>query len=553
MRCAVLLIAFLTPAPAAARVLVVNPAVAGAIHTIGRAAEMVQPGDVVRIYAGTYRESVAVKQSGTKEKPIRFEAAPGATVVITGADRITAWNREPGEGNIFSAAWPYPASRTHPNDEYHRLIGRAEQVFVNGYPLRQVESKDKIARGTFWVDAEAKRLWAQSMEDLDFTGKSAVVEASVRPLLWRGDGEFVHVRGLQFRYAANLAQRGAAIFAGRGAVVEDCVFERTNSIGAQFRAEDIVVRRSVFAENGQLGFSANRAHRMLMSGITVRGNNVKGFKRGWEAGGNKLVYSRGVVIEQIVFSGNRDSGIWFDIGNEDSTVRNNLIENNEDGGIFYEISYGLHAHDNVIVGNGLADTAGAWGSQAGINLSSSPNCVIERNLLIGNREGFAFREQLRRTGRIDKPEEAVWNHDQAIRNNVLAYNVSSQLAGWFDVKDQRHWPRTMQQAEGAAAALSLESLKLIVSGNVYARHPAERLVQWGTTWGRHQYYDTLEAFSAELKLEQNGKEVDLPFADPTVKDYRLPAGNAVLRNCMPRGAIPGVRLGEISSRQVKRL
>jgi len=74
---------------AQARTLVVNPALAGAtdtntgsdtqpLKTISRAAELVQPGDVVRIHAGVYREKVIIKQSGTEEQPIRFEAAPGA-------------------------------------------------------------------------------------------------------------------------------------------------------------------------------------------------------------------------------------------------------------------------------------------------------------------------------------------------------------------------------------------------------------------------------------------------------------------------------------------
>ena len=62
--------------------------------------------------------------------------------------------------------------------------------------------KDKLTRGTIWVDAEAKRLCAQSMEDTDLARKSAVIEASVRPLHCRSDGEFIHVRGLSTRHSA---------------------------------------------------------------------------------------------------------------------------------------------------------------------------------------------------------------------------------------------------------------------------------------------------------------------------------------------------------------
>ena len=90
-----LLVALLLISGVQARTLVVNSALPGAndfnpgsdaepLQTIGRAAALVQPGDLVRIHSGVYREKVMIAQSGTKEQPIRFEAAPGATVVITG-------------------------------------------------------------------------------------------------------------------------------------------------------------------------------------------------------------------------------------------------------------------------------------------------------------------------------------------------------------------------------------------------------------------------------------------------------------------------------------
>ena len=60
----------------------------------------------------------------------------------------------------------------------------------------------------------------------------------------------------------------------------------------------------------------------------------------------------------------------------------------------------------------------------GLCLSSSPACLIERNLLVANWEGFGFREQGRTTTRLGAklgtPEEAVWNHDETVRHNVLA-------------------------------------------------------------------------------------------------------------------------------------
>jgi hypothetical protein len=278
-----------------------------------------------------------------------------------------------------------------------------------------------------------------------------------------------------------------------------------------------------------------------MTECTVLNNNIKGFNRGWEAGGNKICLARGVVLKNSTFIENRGDGIWFDIGNEDCTVHNCLIAYNEDAGIFYEISYGLHAHDNVIVGNGLADTSSAWGANAGISISSSPDCLVERNLLIGNKEGFSFREQNRSTPRIDSREDVpVWNHDNVVRNNVIALNRDAQTWGWFDISDNRHWPAQ----GGDGDKLSLEKLKLTLRDNLYCAGPGAELFNWGVTWKKNKRYQNLEQVRQEIGLEQGSRTAELTFSDFSALDFRVPAGSpAVIMNCYPKGAIPGVQLG----------
>jgi hypothetical protein len=262
-------------------------------------------------------------------------------------------------------------------------------VAIDGYLLRQVLEAAQLAPGTFFVDISSQvlQVWDPGSRDLN----KVLVEASVRQEIFRVDGDYVQLRGLHFRFAANMAQHGAVVLAGRHDIMEDCTIEDMNASGATFSGEQQVVRRCVFRDNGQLGFGANRAHDLLFTESLVENNNTKGFDRGWEAGGDKLVLCRNAVLEQSRFLRNRGNGIWFDIGNENCVVRQCLIADNEDGGIFDEISFGLQAHDNVIIGNGFAATAGAWGAQAGISISSSPECLIERNLILGNREGLMIR------------------------------------------------------------------------------------------------------------------------------------------------------------------
>jgi Right handed beta helix region len=518
------------------------------VRTISEAASRVEPGDTVIIHSGIYREKVDIDKSGLPEKPIRFQAAVGQTVIVTGADRISEWTEVPGEGHIYSTPWPYKfitwnRQHTHPDDDFHRLIGRCEQVFINGYALRQVLERDKLTRGTFYVDLDAERLTVWNYDNQDIRGRKATVEASVRDRILTVKGDYVTIKGIRFRYAANHAQQGAVEFSGNHLTAEDCLFEYTNASGAAFNGRDITVHRCTFQHNGQLGFGASRAHGLRMAGCTVRDNNTKGFNRGWEAGGNKICLSRGVVLEHSTFVENRGNGIWFDIGNEDCTVRNCLIARNQDAGIFYEISYGLHAHDNVIVGNGLAGTPGAWGASAGISLSSSPGCLIERNLLLGNKEGFNFREQTRSTPRIDhRKSEPVWNHDEVIRNNVIAYNRDAQTWGWFDISDNRHWPARDGKAE--PNGLTLEKLSLSFRDNLYWAAPGQGLFNWGVTWKEHKQYRRLDDVRDALNLEQGSRMVEPVFKDFSALDFRVAKSSpAVTMQCYPQGSVPGVKLG----------
>ena len=539
-------------------------------RTVGEAAQVVGPGDTVLIHTGVYRESVTVSASGTAARPIRFEAAPAANVVVTGADRLTGWRKEPGPDQVSSVAWPYTflggPLHAHPDDDYHALIGRVEQVFVQGYPLHQVLRRDALSRGDFFADLDGKRLyvWSAGNEDLN----TVSVEASTRAVLWQCKGDYVTLRGVRFRYAANAAQQGTLQVGGRHDVVQDCVVERTNGNGASFFAPDISVERCTFQENGQLGFGAAGADRLRMTDCLVRDNNVKDFSRGWEAGGLKIVLSRHPVLDGCRILDNRGAGVWFDIGNEDAEVSHCLIADNEDAGLFYEISFGLHAHDNVIVGNGLADSPGAWGAQAGICLSSSPGGLIERNLLVANREGFDFREQGRTTPRLGAPpgtpEEAVWNHDETIRHNVLADNRDAQTWGWFDVGDERHWPRAMQEKRadageaaqnlakdyvakdknGQPVGLSLETLRLTFAENLYSVPDGQGLFHWGAAWRRNKPYDSLAAVRKELGLEQGSRIGAFTFGDYLTRDFRVPTGNLALKMaCYPVGDVPGVKLG----------
>lgn len=556
---------------AQARILIVNPALtntsdsnpdsdAQPLRTISRAAALVQPGDVVTICSGIYREQVAIKQSGTREQPIRFEASPGALVVVTGADVLTSWTRD--NDHSYSVDWPH---QLYQGDD-HNPRG-TEQVFVNRQLYVKVPSLAAMTNGTFFVDLARKRLHLYATRNPDEDPSMQPVEGSTRGTIWNVTGADVHTRGLIFRYSATRAQQGMAQFKGTRDVVEDCVFEWSNSTGATFTAPDLTVLRCIFQDNGQQGFSGSHNDRLRLNGCTAQRNNNKEFPRGWEAGGNKMCMSRGVIYENCRFINNHGCGVWFDISNVDATIRNCLIADNEDAGIFYEISYGLHAHDNVIVGNGLRPSPGSWGANGGVCISSSPGCVIERNLIIGNGQGFCFREQDRTTPRIDGsqgPEVAIWNHDEVVRDNLIVNNRSGQVQGWFDIATERHWPKAMQtgnrnstkakedvaagyqaRTDGVPVGLSLEDLKISFQDNVYEVATNQPFFIWGVDWKPKKAFKNIPSLTESLGFEGQDSRMLASFPVDTVKrDFRLPkALFEVVKKAYPQGRIPDCSMG----------
>lgn len=64
------------------------------LRTISMAARRAQPGDVITVHQGVYRERIDPTRGGTSdEERIVFRAAPGEKVVVKGSEAITGWKR----------------------------------------------------------------------------------------------------------------------------------------------------------------------------------------------------------------------------------------------------------------------------------------------------------------------------------------------------------------------------------------------------------------------------------------------------------------------------
>jgi hypothetical protein len=286
------------------------------------------------IQPGVYREAIALKNPGARDdhrarpggglehdglvlgagvlQRDRLTVDPGldqycvaggpGTVVITGAEGLTGWQKEGGEKPIYSVSWAYDFFRNKekPGIEARMHGGRqddpatklAELVIWNSRPLRQVLAYDQLQPGNFHVDREKDRLAVWPPGGLDPSANR--VEAAARSALfaphdWRQQKNkrdfttvpYITIKGLTFRYAANFPQEGMVI-TGKGWRLEDCVVEWCNGVGLQVHGDDVVLLGCIGQDNGQMGIGGSSGKNILVKDCTVRRNNWKGFNVSWE-------------------------------------------------------------------------------------------------------------------------------------------------------------------------------------------------------------------------------------------------------------------------------
>jgi len=129
-------------------------------RTIQRAAEVVGPGDVVEVAGGIYRETVTMRTSGTEEAPIRFQAADGEVVVVSGANYLNVSWEEAGEG-IWVASVIAPVTQLFVNGQ-----AMVDARFPNAVPDHLVDAP----RAHAGVGTTPQTLVDEELPDGDLTG-----------------------------------------------------------------------------------------------------------------------------------------------------------------------------------------------------------------------------------------------------------------------------------------------------------------------------------------------------------------------------------------------
>jgi hypothetical protein len=187
------------------------------LRTISAAAQLAQPGDVITVHEGVYRERVTPPRGGTSEKErIVYRAAPGDRVEVKGSEPVTNWVKVQEDTwkatlpNAFFGTFNPYRDLIHgdwfsPKDRQHHTGA----VYLNGNWLIEAAKLEDVLKpaGTnaLWfgkVDQDNTTIWAQ------FKGtdpNAQRVEINVRRTVFYPDKpgiNYLTVRGFILRDAA---------------------------------------------------------------------------------------------------------------------------------------------------------------------------------------------------------------------------------------------------------------------------------------------------------------------------------------------------------------
>jgi parallel beta-helix repeat protein len=402
------------------------------------AASELKPGDTVLIKAGVYREHVDIKVSGQPGKPITFAAAPGARVVIKGSELVTGrWTKLKDEPavqepypNAFERIWKIqledrfftdPRFSASYQDKARRWVS---QVFLEDWralqrigpdPIYQNEPYLKlttIGRGlsdmtedSFYFDPADQTLY------LKISGEPAwySIEVGVRGFVLTAEGVHdVVIRGLEMRQNRQPGGQWPMVAIARCArvVVEDCRIYQADFCGLGLGAcKHCVVRNCDLSYNGNSGLGMGDCEDCLIEDCRLLFNNYRRFFAGWHCGGMKCIpNNRRCTVQRCEAAYNIASdGIWFDSGNADIRILDNVCHHNDGCGIFFEINKG----GGIIANNLVYANRGR-----GIYISGSQNTWIVHNTVASNDGGI-----------VCMPREADWTLENIfIYNNLLINN-----------------------------------------------------------------------------------------------------------------------------------
>ncbi|MDE3067516.1 MAG: right-handed parallel beta-helix repeat-containing protein [Verrucomicrobiota bacterium] len=410
-----------------------NPGTPAApLRTIQRAADLAQPGDVITVHAGVYRERVSPPRGGESDaKRIVYQAAPGERVVITGSEGVTNWVKVQDDvwkvtlpNSFFGVFNPY-TNLIH--GDWFNPLGRPHHTgaaYLNGKWLTEAATLQDVLKpvGTtaLWssqVDQTNTTIWAQFK---NVNPNRQRVEINVRQTVFypkKTGINYITVRGFTLEDAATQWAPPTAEQIGligphwsKGWIIESNVvrysicsgislgkygdqWDNTSANTAEGYVETIeraftngwtrenighhIVRDNTISHCEQAGIVGSLgAAFSTITGNTIHDIHVLNWFSGAEMAGIKL---HGAIDVQICHNHIYHTclGLWLDWMAQGTRVSGNLFHDNGRD-VFVEVDHGPFLFDNNLL---LSPASLADNSQGG---------AYVHNLFAGTLDVYGF-------------------------------------------------------------------------------------------------------------------------------------------------------------------
>jgi alpha-N-arabinofuranosidase len=387
-----------------------NPGTQAApLRTIQHAADLAQPGDVITVHEGVYRERIAPPRGGlSDEKRIVYQAAPGEKVEIKGSEVVKSWVKV--QDDVWKVALPNsffgdfnPYSDLIHGDWFNPL-GRQHHtgaVYLNGDWLTEAAGLDDVLKpagdNPLWfgrVGNDNTIIWAQ------FPGvdpNEQLVEINVRRTVFYPEKpgvNYITLRGFTLRQAATPWAPPTAEQIGlvgthwsKGWIIEDNVisysvcsgislgkygdqWDNTSANTAEGYVKTIeralnngwnketighhVVRNNVISHCEQAGIVGSLGPIFsVVTGNTIHDIHVRKLFSGAEMAGIKFHAAIDVEISHNhIYRTCR--GLWLDWMAQGTRVSKNLFHDNAGEDVFVEVDHGPFLVDNNLLLSGVS-------------------------------------------------------------------------------------------------------------------------------------------------------------------------------------------------------
>lgn len=439
-----------------------NPGTTAApLRTIQRAAERAQPGDVITVHAGTYRERITPPRGGESEaRRIVYQAALGETVEIKGSEVVKGWVKL--QDNVWKLTLPNSFFGSF--NPYRDLIrgdwfdprGRAHHtgaVYLNGEWLIEAAKRDEVL-----MPAGTTPEWLTPTDR-----QSLLNVAWLRP--GGGDGDAGRIPATGF--AAHLGIQTAPCSEGGECIgwIEHGDWARYERMDFGQRTEQLEIRAASATDGGIIEIRLDAPDGELLGNCSVP--NTGGWQS-WSSFNAKLTPVSGVKTLCLVFRSHKSDArkaqaltaqLWFaEVDQENTTIwaqfkgvnpNEQIVEINVRRTVFYPDKPGM----NYITVRGftLCQAATPWApptaEQVGlIGTHWSKGWIIESNTVSHSvcsgialgKHGDEWDNTSADTAEgyvktIERAYKKGWNKDtighHLVRNNTISHCEQAGIVG----------------------------------------------------------------------------------------------------------------------------